>query len=546
MIVLLVQLLLPIALTLLGYTIFHALHFLYHELTSPLRFVAGPSNSSIVFGNSKEMVGFFSFSTATIANWRKEFGGTLRDFGGFRLISELETQDLKALSHIFANPHVYMKAFGNVGTEQLLGKGLVSVELGPHQQQRRLLNPAFGTAQIRLLMEVFVEKSIQVRDIWARQIDSAQGTDRTTRIDVCSWLRRAALDIIGEAGFNHHFNTLDEGGSPDELDEALTELFHSPRSHRLMFIMQAQSRVRILRHLPIPGAGVRDRAREKMLSIGKKIVERNLAAMKEDGQTALGGKRDLLSVLLKANLSPDVPESQRLTEHEVIAQIPTFLFAGHETSSSAVTWALHALSLNPGVQTKLRDELFTLATDNPSMDELNSLPYLESVVRETMRVHSPVPSIQRQAVRDDVLPLSTPYIDREGREHESLPIPKGQIMSIPILAVNTSEEIWGADAKVFRPERWDRIPETTNSVPGVWAHLMTFFAGPHHCIGFRFSLVEIKALLFVLLRAFEFEPAVAKEEIIPSILGLMRPVVGGLDKGSSLPLIVKRHRARDD
>jgi hypothetical protein len=62
----------------------------------------------------------------------------------------------------------------------------------------------------------------------------------------------------------------------------------------------------------------------------------------------------------------------------------------------------------------------TMSTDNPTMDELNSLPYLEHVVRETMRVHAPVVFTQRMDVEDDILPLSKPYMDKDGKLHDSL------------------------------------------------------------------------------------------------------------------------------
>jgi cytochrome P450 len=91
-----------------------------------------------------------------------------------------------------------------------------------------------------------------------------------------------------------------------------------------------------------------------------------------------------------------------------------------QTTSSAAAWALHALSVNTAAQTKLRAELMTMSTDNPTMDELNSLPYLEHVVRETMRVHAPLVFTQRMAVEDDILPLSKPYMDKDGISHDSL------------------------------------------------------------------------------------------------------------------------------
>jgi cytochrome P450 len=146
---------------------------------------------------------------------------------------------------------------------------------------------------------------------------------------------------------------------------------------------------------PLPGSKVIANARTAMFSIAGRIVSDNIRAFEEEKSES--GK-NLVSVLIKANLDSNVPESQRLTHTEVVSrmcfffvssekfgmriphippEIPAFLVAGHETTSAATAWAMHALSLNPSVQIKLREELFTLSTDNPTMDQLNSLPYLE-------------------------------------------------------------------------------------------------------------------------------------------------------------------------
>jgi cytochrome P450 len=97
-----------------------------------------------------------------------------------------------------------------------------------------------------------------------------------------------------------------------------------------------------------------------------------------------------------------------------------------------MTWALYALSQNQSSQNKLREELMTVSTDNPTMEELNALPYLENVVREALRVHTPLVSVRRQALVDDVLPLSIPYTDLNGVIHESIPC----VFRISILVVN--------------------------------------------------------------------------------------------------------------
>ncbi|KAJ6496338.1 cytochrome P450 [Mycena sanguinolenta] len=527
------QILLPIAATLLCYVVFHASQILYRNLTSPLRFVDGPKSPSFLLGNFKEM-GDDAYLTG---KWRDQFGGTFR-FHGLFSTSELHTTDIKAMNHVVSKSDIYQKAPSmRSTTEILVGRGILAAVNEDHRRQRRALNPAFGLPQVRVLTEIFIEKAVQLRDIWAAQAAKENGA---ARIEVMSWLRRMTLDVIGQAGFNYRFDALEADGKPNELSDAFTDLLHSPHANRYAGFRSAQGIVPILKIMPGPGQSLVRLAHNKMFRIGNQIVNQSKADIKaSEGEKDLGKGRDLLSTLLKANLSASIPDSQRLNDAEVVGQIPTFFFAGHETTSLATSWALHALSAHPAAQSKLREELLTIPTDNPTMDELNSLPYLEAVVREMMRVHAPVVSTQRMAMQDDIMPLAKPYIDKDGKSHDSLPIPKGQRIHIPILAINTDKDIWGEDAGEFRPERWEKVPESASDIPGVWANLFTFFAGPHNCIGFRFSLVEIKALLFTLIRAFEFEEA-AKGGIGRVTVGILqRPAVLAEGPGSGLPLIVK-------
>jgi cytochrome P450 len=163
------------------------------------------------------------------------------------------------------------------------------------------------------------------------------------------------------------------------------------------------------------------------------------------------------------------------------------------------------------------------------MDALMALPYLDAVVRETLRVHSPLPSIDRVAMKDDVLPVEKPYTDKHGVVHNSIryacvsligdidiltfpnSVRKGDPIYISILAINRSQELWGPDAHEFkyvtfrllslprspacpttdcRPERWQNIPDAVSQIPGAWGNILTFLGGTRACIGYRFSLVE--------------------------------------------------------
>ncbi|KAJ7470187.1 cytochrome P450 [Mycena galericulata] len=535
------KILFPLAVTLLFYLLLQIFHFVYGRFTHPLRHIAGPRNPSFILGNLKKMTD----DTELTEKWRNEFGRTFK-FNDLFSISHFHTTDVKALTHILCNSSIYQRTTTDRALiRRLFGDGMSTERLDTSFKRKFSCNPAFGGAQIRLVTETFIENAERLRDTLASQVAQDKGAAR--RIDVSFWLRRTTLDVIGKAGdwFNYEFGAMQATGKPNKLNDAFTNLLHSPNAELYTGFRIAQSLLPLLRLLPVPGTKASEIMHATMFDVGNQIVsESKRNSNGSEGDKTLRGQRDLLSVMIKANVSADIPESQRLSDDEVIARIPSFLLAGHETTSGAVSWALNELSLNAAVQSKLREELFAISTARPTMDELNSLPYLETVVRETLRVHAPVAFVNRMAMEDNVLPLSQPYIDTKGKSHESLLIPKGQIIHIPILAVNTDKEIWGEDAMVFRPERWQNIPEAVNGIPGVWGNLLTFLAGAHSCIGFRFSVIEFKVLLFVLVRAFEFEPAVPKGDIVASGTALLRPTVrSSTDKRSSLPLILKPYEA---
>lgn len=402
------------------------------------------------------------------------------------------------------------------------------------------MNPAFGPAQIRELTEIFVEKAQKLCLFWRNEISKS---GEPARIDVLNGLSKMTLDVIGLAGFNYEFDSLNIDGKPNELNQAFSVMFRSLEGFAIVFPL-LKALIPPLRLIPDGRSQRIAKARKVMRRMGMELITKKKA---EILRAAAGEKekdnlqsRDLLTLLIKANLATDLPESHRLSDEDVLAQVPTFLVAGHETTSNATAWCLYALTQAPEVQQKLRDELWSIPTENPSMDELNELPYLEAVVRETMRVHAPVPSTIRVAMTDDVIPLDTPFVDVHGQVQDSIRVKKGDPIFIPILVINRSKALWGEDAFEFKPERWESVPDAVQHIPGVWANQMSFLGGPRACIGYRFSLIEMKALIFALVRAFEFELAVPPEEIIKKSTAVQRPLVRSeMVKGCQLPLLIK-------
>ncbi|KDR81931.1 hypothetical protein GALMADRAFT_135320 [Galerina marginata CBS 339.88] len=520
------------------YVVYKLSGIFYRQWTSPLNILPGPPNSSLIYGNMKQI--WDAENSVLHEQWVEEYGSTIR-YKWYFGMNRLYTTDVKAINHVLMNNYNYQKSeIARYHLSKILGNGLLIAEEDKHKQQRKVMNPAFGAAQIRELTEIFIEKSIQLRDIWAAQCTDEDGSGR---LDVLSWLSKMTLDVIGLAGFNYKFDALD-GSKKNELNAAISTIFRSRTAVTLLPMIHGL--VPALRFLPADRDVETKVASKTMARIGQQLLRDSKAGlMAEDGETGKVEKtasksRDLLSLLIRANMSTDLPQNQRMTDEDVLAQVPTFLVAGHETTSNATTWALFALTQNPAAQAKLRDELLNVGTDNPTMDELNALPYLDAVVRETLRVHPPVPSTMRVATRDDVLPLEKPIRDKYGNLLDSIRIRKGQSLFIPILALNRAKSIWGEDASEFKPERWEKIPEAVGSIPGIWGNMMTFLGGPHACIGYRFSLVEMKALLFTLIRAFEFELAVPPDDLIKKAVMVQRPLVKSDPKGGNqLPVILR-------
>jgi cytochrome P450 len=89
--------------------------------------------------------------------------------------------------------------------------------------------------------------------------------------------------------------------------------------------------------------------------------------------------------------------------------------------------------------------------------------------------------------------------------------------------INTSETIWGPDAKLFNPSRHlppaeggsadDKLRAEQVKVPGTWGSILTFLGGTRNCIGYRFAIAEIKVILFILIRGLEFEELASKPKI---------------------------------
>lgn len=225
-------------------------------------------------------------------------------------------------------------------------------------------------------------------------------------------------------------------------------------------------------------------------TLGCKIVERKRAKVLADESD----QKDLLGLLgmifchsietpfsltcrppVKASLKSD--PAARLSDKDLLDQCTTFLFAGTDSVAIGLAWCLRQLATHPTFQTRLFDELVesqkTRGLDEYESDgsddsgfvedpairgthnqaawikSLESLPLLDSVVRETLRISPPIHSTIRVATSDDEIMLSEP-ISVNGRPADSVKIRKGSYIHIPIEGLNFAEDIWGPDSREFK------------------------------------------------------------------------------------------------
>ncbi|VDC04361.1 unnamed protein product [Peniophora sp. CBMAI 1063] len=534
-----------IVVALAGKDIYHFIQGTLHPFFSPLRNVPGPPSDAIFMGSLRAIIA--ADPCELHVKWAKQYGPVVK----YKMLlnrERLSIMDTRAVGHILAHPMDYEKpAPIRQALSTMLGNGLLSVEGETHKQQRRVMSPAFGLPQIRELTGIFLSKSIQLRDIWAtklqeKQLETNPDDSSSGKIEVLSWLNKMTLDVIGLAGFNHSFDALSPNESHHELNGAIRTLLKNSENPSTLDIL----------HILIPATRVvkskRDveitEARAILDRVGKQFLAERKAAVLASGESKVQRKdvvgKDLLSLLVRDNMASDIPEDSRMTDEEVLAQVPTFLLAGHETTSTAVTWILYALSQNAKAQDKLREELRACDGDEPSMETLNGLPYLDCVVRETMRLFSPVSNTLRVAMKDDVIPTEKEWVDNKGVRRTGVPVSKGDSIFLPFLAFSKSEEIWGADANEWKPERWAKgVPPAAASIPGIWGNTFSFSGGARACIGYRFSVIEMKAIIYTLIRAFKFSMSVAPSDIKFKSTAVTRPhLKDKVNDGPQLPLWV--------
>jgi cytochrome P450 len=221
--------------------------------------------------------------------------------------------------------------------------------------------------------------------------------------------------------------------------------------------------------------------------LGKAIIARNeildyvSKVVKERQQHPT---KDALSLLIQAKDE----DGNSLSEKELIDQALLLLFAGHETTTSMLTWLCVELARHPEVKQRAREEQLQLASNgNLTLEQLGQMPYLDQVLYEIERLHSAVGGGFRGVVKEF--------------EFNGFHVPAGWQLLYSIFVTHRLEEIY-PEPERFDPDRFSPQRQEHKQYP---FSLIGFGGGPRVCIGVAFAKMEMKIVAAHLLRSYDWE-----------------------------------------
>jgi cytochrome P450/NADPH-cytochrome P450 reductase len=338
-----------------------------------------------------------------------------------------------------------------------------------------ILMPAFSLGSMRTYHPVMLKVARRVIDSWDR--DAA----RSRPVDVADDMTRMTLDTIGLSGFGFDFGSFEQDGTHPFvaamvrcLDWSMTRVVRPPGT-------DDAERDEAFRADADYLAGVVDEVIAARTAADG-LSERDAQDTRDtqDGAAAQGAT-DLLGLMLTAKHPSD---GSTLDLENIRNQVITFLIAGHETTSGALSFALYYLAKNPAVLRLVQREVDELWGDTadaePTYEDVGRLTYTRQVLNEALRLWPTAPGFQRQAREDTLL---------GGR----FPLRAGQ----GVLVVTPSlhrDPAWGDNPEQFDPSRFAPEAEAARS-PHAYK---PFGTGERACIGRQFALHEATMLLGML------------------------------------------------
>ncbi|XP_069837666.1 cytochrome P450 4A6-like [Dendropsophus ebraccatus] len=362
-----------------------------------------------------------------------------------------------------------------------IGKGLLVLSGQKWFQHRRLITPGFHYDVLKPYVTLMSDCVNVMLNKWENLIPDKNPVELFHHVSLMT------LDTIMKCAFSYRSNC--QMDSESAYIKAVYQLSHLV-DYRFFCLPYHND---LIFHLSPHGFRFRRALKIAHVHTDKVIKERKQSLQEDTELEKIQKKRhlDFLDILLCAKDE----NGQGLSDEDLRAEVDTFMFEGHDTTASGISWVLYCLAKYPEHQEKCREEIREVLGDRSTVqwEDLGKMPYTTMCIKETMRLYPPVPEVARQ--------LKEPITFFDGRS-----LPKGAIVLLCIYAINRCSSIWD-EPEVFDPLRFS--PE--NSSTRHSHAFLPFSAGGRNCIGQNFAMNEMKVAVALTLQKFELHPDPEKE-----------------------------------
>jgi cytochrome P450 len=328
----------------------------------------------------------------------------------------------------------------------LIGDGLFISEGSTWRKRRRIVSPIVHATRLSEFAPVMTETASAFAENWARLPEGAT-------IDALSEMAQLTAGIISRAIFGRELSPEQAG----EVVQGFSDFQH------------ATARIDLLSLLGMPDWVPRLRRPAVYRSVRRvhRVIDDIVASQRNRANT--GADVSLIARLLDAR-DPDtgVPLDAAAVRNEAVV----IFMAGYETTANTLAFAWYLLSQAPDVEARLHREIDTVLGDHaPSLAAVPKLPYTRAIIEETLRLYPPIPSLGREAVRDETI----------AGHH----VPKGSLVLVIPWLLHRNRKLWD------RPDHFvpERFLDENGPTPDKWSYV-PFSIGPRTCVGMAFGLTE--------------------------------------------------------
>ncbi|NXH62002.1 CP4B1 protein, partial [Rhabdornis inornatus] len=370
-----------------------------------------------------------------------------------------------------------------------IGKGLLVLEGSKWFQHRKMLTPAFHYDVLKSYVTLMSDSVKVMLDKWDKRITERKSVELFQDVSLMT------LDSIMKCAFSFNSDCQTQSDSHYYI-KAVFDLSYL-LSHRI----QTLSFKDIFYDLTRNGREFQAACKLARTHTDQVIQERKALLSNEKERDKIQKKKhlDFLDILLCSKDANGVG----LSDEDLCAEVDTFMFEGHDTTASGISWLFYCLAIHPEHQQRCREEIQSILGDRDSIEweDLGKMTYTTMCIKESLRLFPPVPAVSRQ--------LSKPVTFPDGRS-----LPEGCLVALNIFAIHRNRDVW-EDPEVYDPLRFS--PE--NSAQRHSHAFLPFSAGSRNCIGQQFAMNEMKVALALTLLHFELYPDPSKIPImIPQLV----------------------------